>query len=422
MIKKVLYLFITLLFLPQISFAEVDRFVFTTEPQTIKPNELSGPITIQAQNNASSQENVVETIDMVFTSSSNTGEFLNSSGGVVSKTMSKNTANRTFYYKDSKEGEFLITVTLTGRDSQKSFSASQKIKVSSTGQTENNNQISGSNTSTNTTSSTNTEDKSSHSSPAPTTGSKDILDFEISAGRDRFSSVGSEIIFQATALKLNGLSSSNINYIWNLGDGTKKEGNIISHKYRFAGEYNVVLNGSFSDKSAVSRIKVLVIDPILDLEITSNGVAVLNKSDGEVNLGEFILESGVYRFVFPKDTIIGKNKKIILSKELFNVFENKVILKNPLLNEIARIDKNILKTENIAIIDISTTTTKLPENTKVLEIPKITKQISVNKTEIKKEENSEEYKNSSSTEVIYLAKKDEGKIYRFFSWIRGVFR
>jgi hypothetical protein len=123
----------TILFIPLIASAQVSKIVFTTEPQTIKPTVISEALTFQTQDSAGNMIQTTETLDLVFTSTSQTGEFLNSAGNPVSKTMSVNTANRTFYYRDSSQGTFTLTVTATGRVSGEVLSASQKITVSQDG-------------------------------------------------------------------------------------------------------------------------------------------------------------------------------------------------------------------------------------------------------------------------------------------------
>ena len=107
--------------------ADISKIVFTTEEQHIKQNELSGPITIQVQDSSGNTFQTPETIDLEFISSSETGEFLGSTGNPATKTMSRNTSNRTSYYKDSNEGSFVLTIKAVGRESGKSWEASQNI-------------------------------------------------------------------------------------------------------------------------------------------------------------------------------------------------------------------------------------------------------------------------------------------------------
>ncbi len=122
---------LSMLVLPRIVFADVAKIVFTTDSQTIVPNPLSGAITIQTQDGGGKIFQTPETLDLTFKSSSPTGEFLSSSGKLSTKTMNKNTGNRSVYYKDSAEGVFEIVITATGRESKKIWTASQNLTVSS---------------------------------------------------------------------------------------------------------------------------------------------------------------------------------------------------------------------------------------------------------------------------------------------------
>lgn len=107
----------------------INLFSFTTDSQVVLPDTLSKPITIQAQSSFGVPESVSETFDLSLLSSSPTGLFLGSTGKPVSKVVSKNTTNRTFYYKDSSVGNFTITLLAVGRDSKKSFTAIQNIVI-----------------------------------------------------------------------------------------------------------------------------------------------------------------------------------------------------------------------------------------------------------------------------------------------------
>lgn len=316
--KKLILIFFCFL-LPSFVFSSVEKFVFITDPQTILPLTISSALTIQSQNSSGLGEDVIETTDLTFKSTSATGEFLNSSGNPVSTIMSKNTSNRTFYYRDSNLGEHTITVTLTGRESQKILTTNQKILITNNPS----NEDSGF-------SNTNTVSESTSSA-----GTIKDFDFDISIGKDKFSSVNNDIIFQAVAKNLKDVSAQNISYLWTLGDGSRKDGQVINHKYKYPGEYNVVLNASFADKHSSARIKVIIISPVLEMNLIPGAIELVNKSDGEINLGDWILESGYQKFIIPKDTIVGKGKKIIFDRGTVNISGQEIYLKDPALKEIA---------------------------------------------------------------------------------------
>jgi len=311
-------------------YAEVSQFVFTNEVRAIAPSVISESLTVQSQNSGGVQESVTETTDLVFQSSSGSGQFLNTSGNPVSTTMSKNTANRTFYYRDSTVGTHTLTVTATGRESGKVMRATQSITVGTSPNSPTNSLGSTAST-TQSTSSTSNTSLSAHSSPSPAFDSKPVVSFEVSAGRNRFSSVGSEVVFKAEPIKLSGVSENYIQYTWVFGDGATANGQTVSHRYAFSGEYVVVLNAVYSDRTAVSRTEVIVINPIFDIEyVSSGGVRLVNKSLGEVNVGEWVIEGGAHRLDIPRDTIIKQGKAITFPWRGTLTESNILVLKNPL--------------------------------------------------------------------------------------------
>lgn len=311
-------------------YAEVSQFVFTNELRTVAPLVISEALTVQAQNSAGIQESVTETTDLVFQSSSRSGQFLNASGNPVSTTMSKNTANRTFYYRDSNVGMHTLTVTATGRESGKVLRATQSITIGTQANTQTTSTGNTASTTQTTTTSHNTS-LSAHSSPSPTFDSKPVVSFEVSAGRNRFSSVGSEVVFKAEPIKLSGVPENYIQYTWVFGDGATANGQTVSHRYAFSGEYVVVLNAVYSDKTAVSRAEVIVIDPTFDIEYASSGgVRLSNRSAGEVNVGEWVIEGGLYRLDIPRDTIIKKGSVVTFPWRGTLTENSALTLKNPL--------------------------------------------------------------------------------------------
>ena len=128
---KIFFAFLFLSAIPLISHAQITQIVFTTDPQTIEPGEISDTITIQLQDSDGNSQQTSETIDVEFLSTStSTSEFLSpNSDNPVTTTMASSTANKNFRYRDSAEGEFTLTVNATGRDSGEVWSASQTIVV-----------------------------------------------------------------------------------------------------------------------------------------------------------------------------------------------------------------------------------------------------------------------------------------------------
>ncbi len=109
MFKKALLLtcglILALATIPALAASEnITQLVFTTPPRTVAPATLSDVLTIQTQGAGGAAEQLDETADLTFLSSSATGEFLNSAGNPASTVMSRGSANRSFYYRDQTAG------------------------------------------------------------------------------------------------------------------------------------------------------------------------------------------------------------------------------------------------------------------------------------------------------------------------------
>ncbi len=293
----------SLLCLPLSSFGEtslISNVSFVTEEQSVRPNQLSGPLTIQTQNSSGTAEKITETNDVEFSSSSNTGEFLGSTGNVVTTTMSKNTSSRTFYYRDTTAGTHTLTVTIVGRDTGKTLRATQEIVVSSSaeassGSSQTSGSVSGS------------KSVSAHSSQEQTSELKRAGVFKVDAGRKRITTIHTPIEFNAESSGIDDKKTKS-RFEWSFGDGTSGRGKAIDHIYQFPGDYIVVLNARQGDTAAVARTEVRVVDPKVEItEVVSgmNGyVALHNPTDEEVNLGKWFIKSGNVNFVIAPDTII----------------------------------------------------------------------------------------------------------------------
>ena len=331
--------------------AGVEKLVFVTDQQTIKPNILSGPLTIQAQDSSSSSIQTSETIDLEFVSSSPTGEFLGSSGAPVTKTMNKNTANRTFYYRDSSEGSFTLTINGKGRETLEEWSAKQIITISPSASSDSNNNQNNQNIEDE----NDTEENYSLSSTSgPTTVSfstpSTILD--VAFGGDRLTTPGSPITFQAF-IKKNSVSNSAISFNWSFGDGSVGSGPLASHTYKYAGEYVIVLNSKAGDNFSTSRAKVKVIEPNLSIKKEEGFIEIQNNSSYEINLFNWKIISGGMGFIFQPDTIILPKSKMILDKTMLSMkgeVAGETIIKNSFGMEVVKIKDPMSKNESMKIV------------------------------------------------------------------------
>ncbi len=396
-IKFVFIFILTFISIPNFSFADVNKFVFVTEIQNIEPNTLSDDITIQSQDESGNKISTEETFDIVFQSSSVTGLFLNSSESLTSKTMSKGTSNRTFYYKDQNSGSYVITVFLKGRTTGKEYQVSQNISVGQEIPTY------------------------SQSLNQDSVGKEEILKdennlgFKIKSIKDKKVLVGSEVYFDAQIY--SGKQTSYSRFAWNFGDGFVKEGQKVFHTYRFAGKYQVVLKVSDGQASEIIKFFVVVKNPNIKIQSTQDGVKILNKNEEEFSLNGFVLTNGISYFNFPENTIIPAKEEIIFPKEATYVsFGNIKLLDN--LGKIVAVNDIVSKESTTTVIkntDVYAKDVSLKKES-VKHIPK--KSV----VDLPVKENKIEDQVSKTDEVIYKTEVKESVTLKFGNWLKSLFR
>ena len=349
--------------------AGVSKIIFTTEPQSIKTGELSEAITIQTQDSDGNSTPTTETLDLEFVSTSPTGEFLNASGNTVTKTMNSGTANRTFYYRDSTEGTFTLTIMAVGRVSGEEFTASQDIAVSNSSIAAPANNNSSSNSSGEV---LGVSTGASTSGGSTTRVSSPNALIEIYALPDRVVSVGSPLIFQAV-VKKNTSTDSITNFNWSYGDGNVGVGQRVEHTYKYPGDYLAVLNVRAGETYSVNRFKVKVLDTNMKVEVKENYIEISNSGSAETNLFNWKIEHGGKGFIFQPDTIVLSHASIKLEKSLLSMkgLDNSqgTVLKNSLGEQVASYEPIIppillqeIMPEKIATVLISAPTiSEIPE-------------------------------------------------------------
>lgn len=341
--KKFKYLFFVAFVLTSLSIFSVARadntFVFSTDPQSVAVGVMSGKINLQ------SSAPVIETTYLTFTSSSPTGQFLASTGNLLkSAYISTGDSNRAVYYEDSTAGDFVITAVISNKAKVPIGSISQHIYV---GQSAPGGSSSGSSDSTaSTTDASDTTDQtadsggdnsnnngassSANSSPASISNSAAAVDFQISAGRDRLTSVGNDLLFVVKPTKTQNILSNLIGYTWSFGDGSTGQSASVNHAYKFPGQYSVVVNATASDQMAVDRLTVKVVDPQIVLQKIDGGLEIKNNSGAEINLEGWKLISPNKSFIFPRDTLIPAGHSVTFADETTGINSGDLRLQNPL--------------------------------------------------------------------------------------------
>jgi len=312
--------FVLMLLIPTISFGAVSRLSFTNEPLSVVTGELSTQLTVQLQNSSGESESTTETMDVVFTSSSATGEFLNGSGNAVTKTMSIGTANKNFYYRDSKSGTYTLTVSVTSRISRAVFTTTQNIVVGTNGVPP-----TGDETSTSTGSilgaSTASTNQTSYGGYISAGTEEQTSDFSIQIGKARDAVVDVPVYFNAdiSPVSKNNLSS----FSWSFGDGTVAYGPSVHHSYPYPGRYVLVVRAQIGREFATTRVIVNVTS--LDLEINdvkpgADGyISIKNLSNHEISLSNFAVNRGPQWFNLPQDMLILPNSFVRLASRISGI-------------------------------------------------------------------------------------------------------
>ena len=298
--------------LSSVAHADGTRFVFVSEPQTIRTGEISGELKIQMQDTAGAEKKTDETVDLSFSSTSSTGVFLNAAGNTASTVMAKGTANRTFFYRDASSGTHILTVQAMGRVSGQSWTMSQRMSVvSDTGADAQSADLS---------------QNSTASSIAPVivssrgsvTASALPPAIEAYAGRDRAVIAGADTAFEGTAVGLLKEPIQNARFWWNFGDGSTAEGRAVSHIFRVPGTYMTGLHVSSgiyaaSDYSVVSVMS----NKVAVTEVTGGKAGFVRLRNGSavaVDIGGWAIEEGGGRqFLLPPHTMVTAGGEIALA-------------------------------------------------------------------------------------------------------------
>lgn len=293
----------------------IARFVFVTEPQVVPAGELSGDITVQAQNAAGDTQQSDETIDLAFSSTSATGGFLSASGEPVKTTMNRGTANRTFYYRDASAGTHTLAITAVGRVSGQSWTVSQRIAVGAQESAERVGLPSGA-----------TElvagrgDTEEGIVPQRrATSAAERLTIEARAGADRTVIAGAPVAFDGGAIGLLKEPIENARFWWNFGDGATGEGKVVSHAFQAPGTYISGLHVSSGMYAASDYIIVTVIPNKVAVTEVVEGekgfIRMQNGSEQTVDIGGWIMEEATgKKFIFPPHTMVRGTGDIALSR------------------------------------------------------------------------------------------------------------
>lgn len=308
----------------------IARFVCVTDPQTISPGKLSENLQIQAQDANGNEVKTEETIDLEFSSTSSTGEFLNASANPVSTVMSKGTANRFFYYRDSHVGVHTLTVKAQGRDSKMSWTVSQTIMIGSAPSPPPSPTPALPTSPTPTVPSgqgvgtpTESVGAAPSSSSVPSSSSEIAPSGKITAdaGPDQTATAGSLVEFRGSAVGLKKEPLDMARFWWNFGDGETQEGRSTTHIFRMPGTYIVGLHVSSGEYSASDYATVRVLANQMRVSgVLPGGAGYLrlaNPLNVEIEIGGWTIEDASKKqFFIPSRTKIAAGEELSFSNSV----------------------------------------------------------------------------------------------------------
>lgn len=294
---------------------EISKFSFTTEPQTVKPGEVSQKITIQAQDAGGNPAELSQTGCLMLETTSATGEFSSNNENwkaVSSLTMNKGTANRSFYYKDTAAGSYVLTAKAAlvscSAWTAENWTAAQNVLVSA---------------SQNFSSVSSSQAGSQNQSDANAVNTNNWpVEPQIyaDAGEDKTAIAGADVIFSGEALGLKKEPMENARYLWNFGDGSSAEGKNVRHSYKYPGNYIAVLDVSSGQYSVSDRLNVKIIpNELIIVEANSDFIKLKNKSNLTLDISGWFLTGDGVVFKFPASFFIAGGSELIISADISKI-------------------------------------------------------------------------------------------------------
>jgi len=147
--------------------------------------------------------------------------------------------------------------------------------------------------------------------------------------RKRIGIAGTTVQFIGAARAADNINTplSFARYLWSFGDGARGEGENIKHTYYYPGEYIVTLDVVLGNDNVTDRVLVEVINA--DIAITNvlfdnpSFIEIKNNSSREFDLSQWQLKVDQQVFVFPSNTFIMPNKKLVFPSQVTKLLAKK---------------------------------------------------------------------------------------------------
>jgi hypothetical protein len=148
----------------------------------------------------------------------------------------------------------------------------------------------------------------------------------VSAGGDKISVAGADVVFEGKALSASRKTLPNADLIWTFGDGGSDRGTQVRHTFHHPGRYVVLLDVISGDYIAKDQIFVEVVTPKIRISNVATGtksfIELHNETIYDLDFGGFVLSGdglvGAH-FKIPKNTIVLAGRKIIFPSEITKI-------------------------------------------------------------------------------------------------------
>ncbi|MFY9462107.1 MAG: lamin tail domain-containing protein [Candidatus Sungiibacteriota bacterium] len=164
----------------------------------------------------------------------------------------------------------------------------------------------------------------SEDSSAPDPGRPMPPSLKAYAGKDRTAVQGAVVEFRGSADGINGEPLTSARFAWNFGDGTTKEGKIVSHVYYFPGVYTASLDVSSGEYAGSDYVKLTVLRPDIFISEAKGGAGgfleLYNNTANRLDLGGFQLKDGAKSFSIPMGTLIQANSALVFPNAVTGLF------------------------------------------------------------------------------------------------------
>lgn len=143
----------------------------------------------------------------------------------------------------------------------------------------------------------------------------------IITGRSRTVSAGADTVFTAVVYDSKGNKRDDALITWSFGDGMKRTGASVFHRYYDSGEYVAVVHTTTPDGGdALNEIVITVKDASIKIaSISSRGISITNNSPRTLDLSLWRLSMGGQEFKIPSDTQILSGRTILFPSQIIQL-------------------------------------------------------------------------------------------------------